>query len=93
MAMTQCEECGNDISDRAQSCPQCGAPGQAAQAAAKPQHRDKVGRTGGVYEALGFVMIVGGMLTTMAAGPGITNNVGIGALVGGIVVFLVGRFK
>ena len=26
MALIQCDECGNQVSDRAKSCPKCGAP-------------------------------------------------------------------
>ncbi len=26
MALVKCEDCGHDVSDRAQSCPKCGAP-------------------------------------------------------------------
>jgi len=33
MALTQCEECGREISDRAAACPHCGNPGRAAAAA------------------------------------------------------------
>ena len=30
MPMVQCSECGAEVSDRAKSCPACGAPGPGA---------------------------------------------------------------
>lgn len=35
MAMTQCGECRNEMSDRAKACPRCGAPSSASAKATK----------------------------------------------------------
>lgn len=52
---------------------------------------EKMTRAGGLWEGIGFLMIVGGMIFGMATGSG--NH--LGGIVGGIgfIIFLIGRFK
>lgn len=38
MAMTTCQECGKDVSDKANACPACGAPMQGLGAHKGPPH-------------------------------------------------------
>lgn len=83
MALIKCAECGKEISDRATTCPACGAPVGEAQAAVV-----EVTRAGGKWEGWGFVMIVAGLIATMS-----NTSWGVPLLMAGFAVFLVGRFK
>jgi hypothetical protein len=47
MALTNCRECGHEISSEAESCPNCGAP--------NPQKRSKL--EGGCSTVLGIIFI------------------------------------
>ncbi|MDT3707470.1 MAG: hypothetical protein ROZ09_11630 [Thiobacillus sp.] len=51
-----------------------------------------VTRTGAKWEGIGFLLIVGGMIVAMAAEPPI-SMVGGFAMLTGLAVFIVGRFK
>lgn len=86
MALIHCPECSSEISDRALACPQCGAPRQIS-----AKKDIAITRTGGSLEALGFILIVGGMIFGMASDP--DNHIGgiIGFL--GFCIFIAGRFK
>ena len=60
MALIQCDECGNEISDKAEACPRCGAPvaGESAPSSATPappKPRKKVS-AGRVALLLGVVL-------------------------------------
>jgi DNA-directed RNA polymerase subunit RPC12/RpoP len=83
MALIQCSECNKEISDQAISCPGCGSPIALRRPAA---------RVGKQWEAIGTIMVIGGMLTAIIADTP-------GSVIGGIVafiglgVFVVGRFK
>ena len=93
MALIECSECRRQVSDKAASCPGCGAP--IAQTAASPilvsqaARPVKVERTGGTWEAVGFLFIVAAIFI------GIAGSGTLGGILGtiGFVVFLVGRFK
>lgn len=50
-----------------------------------------VTRAGGVWEAVGFVLVSAGVVTGLATLP--DNHVGAVVGVIGLVVFLIGRFK
>jgi hypothetical protein len=86
LALVNCSECNREVSDAAASCPGCGHPLRAsAKNNVKPT---KVVRSGGMYEGIGFLLIVIGIFMGIAgqAGAGIAFGVGF-------VVFLIGRFK
>jgi len=94
MALINCSECGREVSDAAASCPGCGHPlaapqAQAPQAPAKEKPTSVV-RSGGKFEAAGFILIIAGVFMGIAGqGAGAA-----GAAIGiGFVVFLIGRFK
>lgn len=53
MAMTTCKECGNEVSDQAETCPHCGAPLKAGKKKAK---RNKRGR-GCASVFLGIILL------------------------------------
>lgn len=92
MVLIACAECGKEISDKAISCPNCGAPISGNPSVSlNPQSHAKITRTGAAWEGIGFLLIVVGMITAMASGP--NNHMGGVMLAAGILVFLVGRFK
>jgi DNA-directed RNA polymerase subunit RPC12/RpoP len=77
MALIKCSECGKDVSDKAASCPHCGAPLlPAARRAARP------------WEVVGTLLVIGGVIASVAG-----SEYGLFALLGGFVIFLIGRFK
>ncbi len=94
MALIVCTECGKDVSEKAVSCPNCGAPISTLSSAPHTVILDKKShtyttRTGGKWEGVGFLMIVIGMVMCM------TSNIGngISLIFIGFIVFLIGRFK
>ena len=87
MALIKCGECGKEISDKAASCPGCGAPSVPGRAVPV-----NVTRAGGKWEGWGFSLIVGGMLTAMVAEPPVSSVGGV-AMLAGFAVFIIGRFK
>lgn len=93
MALIKCDECGKEVSDKAASCPGCGAPSAPApnQSESVDSKPAKVTRSGAAWEGLGFVLIIGGMLVAIGSGP--DNHFGGAAMTVGFVVFLIGRFK
>ena len=92
MALISCAECGREVSDKAESCPNCGAPiAPHERDGSEPQQHVKVTRSGGAWEALGFLAIVAGIIAGFATGE--SNHVGLILVVVGFAVFLVGRFK
>jgi len=92
MALISCTECGKEVSDKASSCPNCGAPiSSNGSVSLNPESHAKVTRTGAKWEGIGFLLIVGGMITAMASAA--DNHIGGIMVTVGFVVFLIGRFK
>jgi hypothetical protein len=83
MALIQCSECNKEISDQAISCPGCGSPIALRRPAV---------RAGKRWEAIGAIMVIGGMLTAIIADTPSSVIGGIIAFIG-LGVFIVGRFK
>ena len=88
MPLVPCPDCGKEVSPRAPTCPQCGAPLQAKpERTPEPSSRPvAVRRVGAYWEGIGFVLIVVGMIGGM-----------VGSWLGwlalpGIIAFLIGRF-
>lgn len=94
MPLISCSDCGKEISDRAPTCPNCGAPttNRSADIALDPASHTRVTRTGAAWEGVGFLMLVIGMIIGMAAEPPVSQIGGVGAFAG-FVIFLAGRFK
>jgi RNA polymerase subunit RPABC4/transcription elongation factor Spt4 len=92
MALISCTECGRDVSDKAASCPNCGAPMLGTSAVSlNPQSHANVTRTGAKWEGIGFILIIVGMIMAMASqGEGGFGHLLIAI---GFVVFIIGRFK
>jgi DNA-directed RNA polymerase subunit RPC12/RpoP len=89
MALIKCSECGKEVSDKATSCPNCGAPIAAKEAVTlDPKSHAKVTRTGAKWEGIGFALILIGIITAIAA------NGALGGILAfaGFVVFIIGRF-
>jgi hypothetical protein len=93
MALIKCAECGKEVSEKALACPGCGAPIAAAPphqpSATTPDARVRVTRTGGKWEAIGLLLIMGRVVTGMA----FSFRLGMPTAIVGLVVFIVGRFK
>lgn len=89
MALTNCPECGKEVSDKAQSCPNCGAPIRGEKSLnLNPKSHANVTRTGAKWEAIGFILILVGLLAAIGA------NGAAGGIVAfiGLIVFIIGRF-
>jgi uncharacterized membrane protein YvbJ len=90
MALISCSECGKQVSDKAASCPNCGAPISAVSPVSlNPQSHTYVTRTGAKWEGIGFVLIVIGLVMAIAS----QSVFGGLLMLGGFMVFIVGRFK
>ena len=58
MTLISCNECGNKVSEKAASCPNCGAPISVSQTVTiNPKSKVKVTRPGLKWEAAGFILI------------------------------------
>ncbi|MDI6869272.1 MAG: hypothetical protein QMD88_06795 [Coprothermobacterota bacterium] len=77
-----CPDCGKDVSSSAPNCPHCGRP-MAAFSGKAVQTRCK----GGTYEAIGFLLIVAGIIAYFFLGYLSWILMGVG-----FILFLVGRF-
>ena len=89
MALMNCGECGREVSDKAAACPQCGAPIASPEpVSVDPKSHVRVTRTGGKWEGIGFVLIAGGLIASIAGSGGI----GGAAMAVGFVLFIYGRF-
>ena len=67
MALVKCSECGKEISDKAQSCPGCGAPIGAAQTTSTPtapssQPPKKSGKLKYILVGFFVVVVLGGLI-------------------------------
>ena len=90
MALISCSECGKEVSEKAVSCPNCGAPiSGASSVSLNPQSHAKVTRTGAKWEGIGFVLILVGLIMAIAA----KSAFGGLLMAVGFVVFIIGRFK
>jgi len=87
MALIKCSECGKDVSDRAASCPNCGAP---LRSAVSQSHKApvRVVRAGWRWEAIGALLVIGGLIAAIAGAGGY----GWFALFVGFIIFIIGRF-
>jgi len=86
MALIKCSECGKAVSDKAAARPGCGDPLLAAATAAKTPVR--VVRAGWRWEAIGALLVIGGLIAAVAGAGGF----GWFVLIVGLVIFVIGRF-
>ena len=90
MALISCPECNSEISDKAQSCPKCGAPVSTSEVQSiriDPKSSITVKRAGSLFEGIGSLLVIVGII-------GMTVDPGTGyafSAVGGFVVFIIGR--
>ena len=99
MALMKCGECGRDVSDKAAACPNCGAPIVATVAAMSGSavplvHREApvvpIEQTGKAYKSQmlgGAVLVCVGILAAIGGSP----TAGVLMLLGGVVLYFVGR--
>jgi DNA-directed RNA polymerase subunit RPC12/RpoP len=90
MALIKCLECGKDVSDKAAACPGCGAPLLSAAGARVTADKTpvRVVRAGWRWEAIGALLVIGGLITAIAGAGGF----GWFVLIIGFVIFVIGRF-
>ncbi len=90
MALIKCSECGKEVSEKAATCPNCGAPIASGQEISiDPKSHARVTRTGAKWEGIGFILILLGIIIAIAA-----NGI-LGGIIAfaGFVIFIIGRFK
>ena len=58
MALIKCPECGKEVSDKATSCPHCGAPVEASKPSINPQKKKKGGKLKYILVVILIVMAV-----------------------------------
>lgn len=92
MALIKCRECAKEVSDKAATCPGCGAPIGYVASAPQTAAPVAVKRTGGKWEAAGTVLVIAGLLPVMFASPPL-STIGSIAFVVGLAVFVIGRFN
>lgn len=91
MSLIACAECGHQISDKAASCPKCGAPTQRApEATITTQLTAKKFK---LQELIGVLGAIVGILMATMAETSATRFLGAGFLLAGVVVFISARFR
>lgn len=90
MALVQCPECDQSISDRAQNCPHCGNP-------IRPTVVESTGKTWKVLILIGWVTLLPAAylaIRGLGHGPWLNPTTGLGAMTFsvGIAALIVGRF-
>jgi uncharacterized membrane protein YvbJ len=89
VALISCSECGKEVSEKAATCPNCGAPiAGVSPISLNPQSHAKVTRTGAKWEGIGFILIVVGLIMAIAG-----KGFGGFSMAVGFFVFIIGRFK
>lgn len=67
MALIACSECGNEVSDKATSCPKCGNPIATAGAGTGVQAIEQTAKRFKAWQLLGGLMTAAGCVTQVAA--------------------------
>ncbi|MDD5207245.1 MAG: zinc ribbon domain-containing protein [Desulfobacterales bacterium] len=86
MSLIQCAECGKEISDKAASCPHCGAPTQHGEVADKKARR---ARRGNIQGAGCLLMIIALVLGFTMVGAPFAILLGVA----GVIILIVGLFS
>jgi hypothetical protein len=89
VALIKCPECEREVSGKALTCLGCGAP--IASGSPAPATHVVITRPGRKWEAVGFVLVLGGVMTMFGSAD--ASMFGPLAFIVGLVVFIVGRFK
>lgn len=97
MGLVECSDCGHEVSDAAEACPNCGRPMQHTARKPEPQEVRESGRTG---ERIGTVLVLGsiggctaGMMATSPDPSYTWLGFGSVGVVVGFIVFIVGRLS
>lgn len=92
MALIKCQECEKEISDKAATCPGCGAPvSNITQAIPDEIPEESPNANSSInLEAVGFAIILGAFVLPFT---GISSNIAWTTGFIGFVVFIMGRFQ
>ena len=92
MALISCFECNKQISNKAATCPNCGAPVSTNQPISNQpiSNQPTADKRAGAWEGIGFLLIVVGIIIGIATESGGSGGAMAAA---GFVVFLIGRFQ
>ena len=83
MPLIKCPDCESDISTAAGNCPNCGRP-----MTSFSKNAIQVQRKGGKYEAIGFLLLLAGLISFFGG----LAALGVPLIIVGFVIFLAGRF-
>jgi hypothetical protein len=86
MAMIQCSECGDSVSDKAGSCPNCGAPVRAS--GDNTQTIEETSKTWKSHQLFGGLATVVGFIGAMTLGGGLSSGGGAAAMIFGAIGFV-----
>lgn len=100
MALIKCNECGNEVSDKAMSCPKCGAPIASAQetkaAGTQIKTVQETSKKFKLQSILSVLLIIIGFVMLSATG-GVSNSepsiFPVLFIAVGLIWFLVNRFR
>ena len=82
MAMIKCSECGNDVSDKAGSCPNCGAP--ISNSPSSSRTIEETSKTWKSHQLFGGLATVVGLVGAMAIGGSYEGGGPAAMIFGGI---------
>ncbi len=92
MSLIPCAECGRQVSDKAASCPQCGAP--IAKRGPEPVVTTQLtAKKFKLQELIAVVAVISGTVIAIVAEPGGGRFFGAGLLLAGVVLFISARIR
>ena len=86
MALINCDECGNKISDQAPACPKCGALTKRGKNEAKKERRNRRGNVQGAGCLLIILAIILGFTVIGAPFAGVLGIIGLVVLIIGLFI-------
>lgn len=93
MSLIACAECGRQVSDKAASCPHCGAPIATAAKAEATVTTQLTSRKFELQQLIAVAAIIGGMLIAIVAETAGARGFGGALAAAGLIVFIVARAR